>query len=110
MKQTTINVAMTPEQVAEAFCALSESTKQAEFFAHVRRITERDYYWPERHWHYMCATMHGEDMAEPLPDGMADEARGVLMEMTAPLYLHTLRAVDDERRTITQDALRSCNG
>jgi len=94
MSTTTITVALTAEQVAEAFCALGGSTAQAEFFAHVRRITERDYYWPERHWHYMCATMHSDEYAATLPDGMADEARSVLMEMTAPLYLHTLRLAE----------------
>ena len=93
---TNISVSLSPEQVAEAFCALGESTLQAEFFAHVRRITDRDYFWPERHWMYMCDTMHGKESAEALPDNMADEARSVLMEMTAPLYLHTLRAIEGQ--------------
>lgn len=84
MNATTLpaKVELSPEVLAAAFWSLND-TQQAQFFVELAKQDER--YRRELQWHFL-----GRRLEEP---GM-DAARGELMSLAAPLYLHTLRFVE----------------
>lgn len=91
--KTTIETTLTVEQIAEAFAVLS-SDEQAAFFAHVARHCNKAGFSAELQWHYMCGHLDGEEWLTKVDPELAKEGRESLMSMAAPLYLHTLRAID----------------
>lgn len=93
MTTTTIETTLTAEQLAEAFAELS-SDEQAKFFAYVQRACVKRGYWAEQQWHYMCGHIDGEEWLTNVGADIRKDARDSLMSMAAPLYLHTLRAIE----------------
>jgi hypothetical protein len=93
---TTVETTLTVEQIAEAFAGLG-SNQQAAFFAHVHREFEKRGWWAEQQWHYMCGHIDGDEWLTEIGTDLRKDAREALMSMAAPLYLHTLRAIDGAR-------------
>jgi hypothetical protein len=90
---TLIETKLSVEQIAEAFADLY-SNEQAEFFAHVQRIAVKRGWWPEQQWSYLCGHIDGEEWLSTVDADIRKDARESLMSMAAPLYLHTLRAIE----------------
>lgn len=86
--EATANVTITPQMLARAFWAMG-SDQQVEFFHELSNVIAEDhktnssaYSQGELQWHYT-----GHELLK----NENKTARGMLMTMAAPLYLHTLR-------------------
>ena len=90
--KATEYVDLTPEMMAQAFWDMG-SDLQIAFFDELAAIIQRDhrdgnssaYSLGELQWFFV-----GDDLLKP----ENKQARDMLMTMAAPLYLHTLRAVE----------------
>ena len=103
MSTTTVELALTVEQIAEAFSRL-HSDEQAAFFAHVARACKNQGFLAETQWHFMCSHLHGEDGVSKIDQDLQREGRESLMSMAAPLYLHTCRAIDADMEALWRTA------
>jgi hypothetical protein len=92
IKQIDVTITASPKELAEAFCDLG-SNEQAEFFAHCHTIHER---WTKQ-WEeggrktFYCSGMQWYHIGATARDlGMYSPAAEVIMDIAAPLYVHTL--------------------
>ncbi len=88
---------LTPKELAQAFWSM-DSTEQTGFLTALAEVIEHDYQTNfqayslgELQWFYVGDELKQEQNAK---------AREMLMTMAAPLYLHTLRHVDEQRRYV----------
>lgn len=92
MTTANVTVKLTPAMMAEAFWNLS-SGEQADFFDQLAMAIKQDheggntsaYSLGELQWYYL-----GEELERPYNKA----AREMLMTMAAPLYMHTLLAIE----------------
>lgn len=87
-------VELTPTVLAKAFWQMG-SDQQAEFLTELARVIEeyheanrpRSWAWSlgEMQWYALAKELRGED-------GRCNKAGEMLMALSAPMYLHTLRA------------------
>ncbi len=86
--EATATFSITPSMLAQAFWAMG-SDQQVEFFRELSSVIAEDhktnrnaYSQGELQWHYTGGELLKDENKT---------ARGMLMAMAAPLYLHTLR-------------------
>lgn len=89
--EVTACVNATPQLLATSFWAMN-SAEQAEFFAELNKAIQHSYATEPKSWAWSLGEMQWLYLGDELDKNQP--AREMLMAMAAPMYLHTLRAIE----------------